>query len=140
MINMKTTKLLLLVLTLVLSSFAEMTDYERYQANKKPFWKALVVQSLMPGFGNCYLDGRFVKPIVYPATIIVFEVGGVILFSKAENKFQESLGIVGFGLGCAVWIYSIIDIFPSYKKYDNKLRIKYILSLSPNSIRLSCDF
>jgi hypothetical protein len=41
---MITKNIFLLIITLAVCGFGETTDLERYLANKKPFWKALVVQ------------------------------------------------------------------------------------------------
>jgi hypothetical protein len=73
-------------------------------------------------------------------TISATEFGGLMLVNKAENSFQESLGFISYGVGCAVWIYSIIDIFRSYKKYDYNLKLKYNISVSLNSIIFSYEF
>ena len=117
-----------------------MTDIEKYNANKKPFYMALLTQILCPGLGNCYLDGKILKPIVYPSIIIVSGVGAAWISGKEEFNLQTPLIWMGFGISTCTYFIGIVDIFPSYLRYDERLKQRFNISFTPEAIKLTYEF
>ncbi len=132
---------ILAVLMLFSASFAQCTNVEKYDANKKSPLGAAVLQLFVPGAGNDYSSESIVKVIAYPTLFVGFAAVGAI-GSISSNKTNDKVTwlFVG-GIGAAITHFiGIADATIGSVHYNDKLRRKYDLVLDEKGIQLVYKF
>jgi hypothetical protein len=121
--------------------YAQTSNYEKYEANKKSEVATLALQLFFPGAGNAYANQSTLKVIAYPTLYVGCLAAAIVGGNAAHYREQRGAWYVGGIIGASlVNLIGTIDAVIGCENYNANLRKKYDLVIKGNSLQLVYNF